>query len=649
MTTLAKNLVGQQQEQDARIAVLTAMFNNERQRQILTKDNHTVTYVGKHNDSARGTNTLVRVEIDLLHGSEGPVLAKNRYLRIPLYTYRPSLAEAFTIAGFAKNKDGSFVVAGATDIKTTLAAIKDKLVIDENEIKCITVVDGLIGFHAKDDSLGFVGKVTVTATADESEGEPTDPKWNEVVRGTVPSANALDETGTLLSLPNFKPSHASTTNNGSLELAMCVIADAVSEPVVEAELDGNGDYTLMEKTPGLAVIITAMNDLKRDIFEQYNIEFFTATMGVSVTLQADGSWSAMGQTIPSTTVNDKTVQLYLLGLGEGQFSLTATHKVTGESKSLIVNGMKVDDPTKVNTFEITGPTEITELEAVYTYSAKNKAGEEVPGQTVTATANFLDPIFVGTPVVDDVARTITVKLVDDRARDYTGSIDAKCGDLRDSISVKVKSYYSVPIDTVKTIEVHSEGLSSDNNIVMRSFKFYNRLNSEISPKTASAEFESEAITGDVQITYDPPYSDLSVHLPDELRLIPVDARITITADDVSDTLELTIPPNGGTDVVANITMVEDTPTDVSRPGVATRVTYKNRHQDEILPANVTVNVTLNDSPYSDHIISEDKSLITVFHPAEVETEVSFKISVQCDEGGPTQEITLLSPAPQPSP
>lgn len=104
MTTLAKNLVGQQQEQDARIAVLTAMFNNERQRQILTKDNHTVTYVGKHNDSARGTNTLVRVEIDLLHGSEGPVLAKNRYLRIPLYTYRPSLAEAFTIAGFAKKR-----------------------------------------------------------------------------------------------------------------------------------------------------------------------------------------------------------------------------------------------------------------------------------------------------------------------------------------------------------------------------------------------------------------------------------------------------------------------------------------------------------------------------------------------------------------
>lgn len=654
MPNLEKALADAQQEQSARIGVITGIFNRERHRQILTADNHKILSVGKFNDSARGTNTVIRVEIDTLHGSEEPVLARHRYLRIPMYMYRPTLKEAFKVAGFAKNSDGSFVIPAITDIDAALAAIKDKLVISKDEIKAITLSEGKLAFQAKDDSLGYTGAVSLTDKADSEDGdggeEPLDPKWNEVVRGTVPTATALDDQGNLLCAPNFAPKNTIVLSDGNIQLMGGFIADTSATPNTEAQFNPEGKYELTDGLPTSPVFaITGLGDIKRSDFEQYRITIEVTNLGLELVLLPNGNWSYQDQEMPSTLVNDTGVQFMISGFGEGTFVMRAEHITTGLVGEFTFDAEIKVDPNKVETIEVNGPEAIDGLSAVYTYTAKNKLGEVIndPDMVVEATISTNPTVDVGLAVIDKVAKTITFNFKDDRFAPATSTVNIRIADKPFNASPKVNPYHSVPIDEVTRIEEWTISVRGDRNSFTTSYKFFNRLNNEIEPKELSGVFTADGTTG-VVTRVDGGF-ELLTTLSTEPRLVAKQGTLIVTAD--KGVLETTVevPANVDENDVAKINLTNATNNEDLEKHVIVNVEYLNHASQPITPETVNVKVTRDgvDAPFT---LSENKLSIRIDHPEGVEEIITFTTTVNVDADGPTASIEtpsnpFLTPGP----
>lgn len=169
-------------QQETTLGNLVAGFNAKVGRKLLTDDNFEVVSIRKRTPNhIDKTNTIVEVSIDMVGEDCGPVLVNETKARKFVRMYRPSLNEAFELAGFEVGKDKAWLVGNVSDLDTVIGAVGDKLAIEESDIDLVQVSDGFIFLHANPNSLGFTGSVTLTDQANEEEPglepepEPVEP------------------------------------------------------------------------------------------------------------------------------------------------------------------------------------------------------------------------------------------------------------------------------------------------------------------------------------------------------------------------------------------------------------------------------------------------------------------------------------------
>lgn len=166
--------------------------------EIPTVTNFRILSVRKHHDSRNRYNTVAVVEVDRFPELPKEVKSVKRYRRRKVPFTRVHLNEAFALAGFTKTATKAYQVTTVESADALIAAIVAKLNIDVNEVTFVKVSEKVATLTAKPDSLGFIGRVTLTTDAGVVSGDwinaQTEVTGMVVVNqgDTEPYTNALD-------------------------------------------------------------------------------------------------------------------------------------------------------------------------------------------------------------------------------------------------------------------------------------------------------------------------------------------------------------------------------------------------------------------------------------------------------------------------
>lgn len=139
--------------------------------EIPTVTNFRILSVRKHHDSRNRYNTVAVVEVDRFPELPKEVKSVKRYRRRKVPFTRVHLNEAFALAGFTKTATKAYQVTTVESADALIAAIVAKLNIDVNEVTFVKVSDKVATLTAKPDSLGFIGRVTLTTDAGAVSGD----------------------------------------------------------------------------------------------------------------------------------------------------------------------------------------------------------------------------------------------------------------------------------------------------------------------------------------------------------------------------------------------------------------------------------------------------------------------------------------------
>lgn len=151
------------------------MVAGEEGSEIPTVTNFRILSVRKHNDSRKRYNTVAVVEVDRFPELPKSVKSVNRYRRRKVPFTRILLSEAFAKAGFTATETKAYQVTTVDSLTAITDSIVAKLNIDPNEVTFLKVSNKVATLTAKPDSLGFIGRVTLTT--DSGSGEvPNQPK-----------------------------------------------------------------------------------------------------------------------------------------------------------------------------------------------------------------------------------------------------------------------------------------------------------------------------------------------------------------------------------------------------------------------------------------------------------------------------------------
>lgn len=187
------------------------MVAGEEGSETPTVTNFRILSVRKHHDSRHRYNTVAVVEVDRFPELPKEVKSVKRYRRRKVPFTRIQLTEAFALAGFTQTETKAYQITTVESLEAVLAAILDKLNIAPEEVTFMKVNETVATLTAKPNSLGFLGRVTVT-TGGGSEGgegehpeEPTGPaQW--VKESVTKQAFILGDDGDGLNdLPALKP------------------------------------------------------------------------------------------------------------------------------------------------------------------------------------------------------------------------------------------------------------------------------------------------------------------------------------------------------------------------------------------------------------------------------------------------------------
>lgn len=147
------------------------ILNARLAKKLLTPDNFTVLSVTGYKDPTNRTNAIVTVEVDLFPNVVIPMLKSTRYITRTIKVNRIDLTKALLAAGFESNEDGYVQVEGTFATAADFCnAVSGKISIDPEEIVLFPSEETTL-VKAKDDSLGYTGKVILAAGGDVDPSE----------------------------------------------------------------------------------------------------------------------------------------------------------------------------------------------------------------------------------------------------------------------------------------------------------------------------------------------------------------------------------------------------------------------------------------------------------------------------------------------
>lgn len=134
---------------------LITLNNIKNTKRLITEDEITIVAVHPADKEVAVLryNTLVEIDVKKPKGK-----IEKRFIKVK----RVDLKEAFELAGFAKNTDGSFNVSAASDMESLLDSIKSQINIGKDEVELRKDQKGYIAMRALSTSLGYIGTVTLT-------------------------------------------------------------------------------------------------------------------------------------------------------------------------------------------------------------------------------------------------------------------------------------------------------------------------------------------------------------------------------------------------------------------------------------------------------------------------------------------------------
>lgn len=166
---------------------LVNIVNSKVEPKLLTDSNYEVLSVKPLTTSTSKHNTVAEIRVDLgLNAPTKILTANDRYSRRQVEFTRIDLKDIAKFRGLTINAKGQ-IVTTATDIAGIIELLDAEIA--ESELKLIPLSDAFI-VKAVDDSLGYVGSITIAGVVVEEEPEP-EPEVPVVVTLTFQNAATL--------------------------------------------------------------------------------------------------------------------------------------------------------------------------------------------------------------------------------------------------------------------------------------------------------------------------------------------------------------------------------------------------------------------------------------------------------------------------